>query len=42
MEEDIYNFNETEFQIGVILIAKVIIGAERGNRPVSIQPGNQE
>jgi hypothetical protein len=41
LEDDIYNFNETGFQIGVILIAKVITRAERA-RPVLIQPGNQE
>jgi hypothetical protein len=41
-EEDIYNFDETGFQIGVISTAKVITGAERSNRPVSIQPGNRE
>jgi len=28
--------------MGVILIAKVICGAERSNRPVSVQPGNRE
>jgi hypothetical protein len=41
-EEDIYNFDETGFQMGVISTAKVITGAERSNRPVSIQPGNRE
>src|SRR5450432_2354198 len=41
-EEDIYNFDETGFQMGVITTAKVITGAERSNRPVSIQPGNRE
>ena len=42
MDEDIYNFDETGFQMGVISTAKVITGAERSNRPVSIQPGNRE
>jgi DDE superfamily endonuclease len=41
-EQDIYNFDETGFQMGVISTAKVITGAERSNRPVSIQPGNRE
>jgi hypothetical protein len=41
-EEDIYNFDKTGFQIGVISTAKVITSAERSNRPVSIQPGNRE
>jgi hypothetical protein len=42
LDEDIYNFDKTGFQMGVITTAKVITGAERSNRPVSIQPGNQE
>jgi DDE superfamily endonuclease/Tc5 transposase DNA-binding domain/helix-turn-helix, Psq domain len=42
IDEDIYNFDETGFQMGVISTAKVITGAERSNRPVSIQPGNRE
>lgn len=41
LDEDIYNFDETGFQMGVISTAKVITGAER-SRPVSIQPGNRE
>jgi hypothetical protein len=36
--EDVYNFDETGFQMGAISTAKVITGAERGRRPVSIQP----
>jgi hypothetical protein len=42
LDADIYNFDETGFQIGVISTAKVITGAERSNRPVSVQPGNRE
>jgi hypothetical protein len=42
LDEDIYNFDETGFQMGVISTAKVITGAERSNRPVSVQPGNRE
>src|SRR5450432_3794881 len=41
-EQDIYNFDETGFQMGVISTAKVVTGAERSNRPVAIQPGNRE
>jgi DDE superfamily endonuclease/helix-turn-helix, Psq domain/Tc5 transposase DNA-binding domain len=41
LEEDIYNFDETGFQMGVISTAKVITGAERA-KPVSVQPGNRE
>jgi hypothetical protein len=42
LDADIYNFDETGFQIGVISTAKVITGAERSRRPVSVQPGNRE
>jgi hypothetical protein len=42
LDTDIYNFDETGFQMGVISTAKVITGAERSNRPVSVQPGNRE
>jgi len=42
LDEDIYNFDETGFQMGVITTAKVVTGAERSNRPVLIQPGNRE
>src|SRR5450432_4626080 len=41
-EEDIYNFDETGFQIGVISTTKVITSAERSNRPISIQPRNRK
>jgi len=40
-DEDIYNFNETGFQMGVISTAKVITAAEKA-RTDSIQPGNRE
>jgi hypothetical protein len=35
-EQDIYNFDETGFQMGVISTIKVVTGAERSNRPISI------
>jgi hypothetical protein len=38
--EDIYNFDKTGFQIGVITTTKVITGSEHAGRPVCIQPGN--
>jgi hypothetical protein len=41
LDEDIYNFDKTGFQMGVISTAKVITGAER-SKPVSVQPGNRE
>jgi len=41
LDEDIYNFDETGFQMGVISTAKVVTSAER-ERTVSLQPGNRE
>jgi hypothetical protein len=41
VDNDIYNFDETGFQMGVISTAKVITGTNRG-KPVSVQPGNRE
>jgi hypothetical protein len=42
LNEDIYNFDETGFQIGVIAIVKVVTSSERQGRPKTIQPGNRE
>jgi len=36
LEEDIYNFNEVGFIMGVIAIAKVVISIESRNRPKTI------
>jgi len=41
-EEDIYNFDETGFQMGVISTAKVVTSSERSGWPVCVQPGNRE
>jgi len=41
-DDDIYNFNETGFQMGVVSTAKVITGTDRAGRPRTIQPGNRE
>ena len=41
VDTDIYNFDETCFQIGVISTSKVITATDRA-RTVSIQPGNCE
>ena len=41
LDEDIYNFDETGFQMGMISTAKVVTSAER-DRTVSLQPGNRE
>ena len=42
LDDDIYNFDETGFQMGVISTAKVITGTDRAGRPRTIQPGNRE
>ncbi|KAF5255628.1 hypothetical protein FOXYS1_13950, partial [Fusarium oxysporum] len=39
---EIYNFDETGFMMGVIASGMVITGAERRGRPKSVQPGNRE
>ena len=39
-KDDIYNFDETGFQIGVIATAKVVTSANRARRPRTTQPGN--
>jgi len=40
-DEDIYNFDETGFQMGVISTARVICGSEKA-KPICVQPGNRE
>lgn len=42
LAEDIYNFDETGFPMGVIATAKVVTGSERKGRPVLLQPCNRE
>src|SRR5450432_2106696 len=42
LEEDIYNFDEAGFMMGVIAIAKVVTSTESRNRPKTTQPGNRE
>jgi hypothetical protein len=42
LTEDIYNFDETGFQMGVIATAKVVTGTDRQGRPRTVQPGNRE
>ena len=38
--DNIYNFNKTRFQIGVIRLIKVIISSKRYIRPTLTQLGN--
>jgi hypothetical protein len=40
LDDDIYNFNKTGFQMGVIVTVKVVTGTDRAGRPRIIQPGN--
>uniref|UniRef100_A0A093V2L9 Uncharacterized protein n=1 Tax=Talaromyces marneffei PM1 TaxID=1077442 RepID=A0A093V2L9_TALMA len=42
LSEDIYNFDETGFVIGLCATAKVITGSDRYSRPYLLQPGNRE
>ena len=41
-KEDIFNFDEAGFQMGVILTGIIVTGSERRNRPKAIQLGNRE
>ena len=41
-DDDVHNFDEAGFQMGVIGTMKVVTGAERRARPDLIQPGNRE
>lgn len=42
LESDLYNFDETGFQMGVISTGLMVTAAERRARPKSIRPGNRE
>ncbi|EED23902.1 pogo transposable element, putative [Talaromyces stipitatus ATCC 10500] len=42
LSEDIYNFDETGFAMGLCASAKVITGSDRYGRPNLLQPGNHE
>ena len=42
LEQDIYNFNEAGFVMGVITTIKVVISLEAKSRLKTIQPGNRE
>jgi hypothetical protein len=41
-DDDVHNFDETGFQMGVIGSMKVVTGAERRVRPELVQPGDRE
>ena len=40
--EDIYNFDETGYAMGLVATAKVVTRAEMVGKPFLVQPGNQE
>ncbi|KAF4470852.1 hypothetical protein FALBO_2237 [Fusarium albosuccineum] len=40
--DDIWNFDETGFMMGLIMAGMVVTGSEREGRPKSVQPGNRE
>jgi hypothetical protein len=40
--DDIWNFDETGFMMGIIQSGMVVTGSEREGRPKSVQPGNRE
>jgi hypothetical protein len=40
--DDIHNFDETGFQMGIIGSMKVVTGSERRTKPTLTQPGNRE
>ncbi|RKK70134.1 hypothetical protein BFJ71_g17692, partial [Fusarium oxysporum] len=40
--DDIWNFDETGFMMGMISSGMVVTGSERLGRPKSVQPGNRE
>ncbi|KAF6528684.1 hypothetical protein HZS61_008986 [Fusarium oxysporum f. sp. conglutinans] len=40
--DNIWNFDETGFMMGVIASGMVVTGAERRGKPKSVQPGNRE
>ena len=42
MNEDIYNFNEMSFTMGIIVTAKVITQADKYTHSSLIQSGNQK
>src|ERR1700742_1886597 len=42
LDEDIWNFDETGFQMGVITTSRVITGVDRAGQPKTVQPGNRE
>lgn len=42
LKDDIYNFDEIRFEMGVISTLKVVISAEKRGRAKNVQPKNRE
>ena len=42
IDNDLYNFNEKGFMMGVIIVVMVIIYIDRQGKAKSVQPGNQK
>ena len=42
VDDDVFNFDETGFLMGMISTQLVVTGSERRNRPRAIQPGDRE
>jgi len=42
LNDDLYNFNETGFIMGIIIAAMVVITSDGRNRAKQAQPGNQK
>ena len=40
--DDIYNFDETGFLMGMIASGMVVTGSEKRGKPKSVQPGSRE
>lgn len=42
VQEDIYNFDETDFAMGLVTTAQVVTRADYYGKALLIQPGNRE
>lgn len=42
MDDNVYNFDETGFIIGVVRTELVVTGTEKRNRPKMVQLGNRK
>lgn len=42
VEDDIYNFDETGFVIGIVSTSRVVTTSDRRGKAIQIQPGGRE